>query len=41
MINGIIRFAVSQRVLVLFMVAILIGAGLTAFNIFRSTRCRT
>src|SRR4051812_1687432 len=27
MIDGIIRFAVSQRVLVLFMVAILIGAG--------------
>ncbi len=27
MINGIIRFAVSQRVLVLFMVVILIGAG--------------
>ena len=28
MINGLIRFAVSQRVLVLLMVAVLIGAGL-------------
>jgi cobalt-zinc-cadmium resistance protein CzcA len=32
MINGIIRFAVKQRLLVMLMVAIMIGAGLYSFQ---------
>src|SRR5215467_12864464 len=32
MINGLIQFAVSQRLLVLLMVAILIGAGIYSFQ---------
>ena len=32
MINGLIRFAVSQRLLVMLMVAIMIGAGIYSFQ---------